>query len=97
MKRDAAIAILSGCAPELRKKFGITELSLFGSVARDEARETSDIDVLVSFAVTPSFTAFMDLKYELEERLGARVDLVTRAGLKPRVRPHVEREALRVA
>lgn len=97
MKRDAATAILSGCAAELREKFGITELSLFGSIARDEASETSHIDLLVSFAVTPSFTAFMDLKYELEERLGARVDLVTRAGLKPRVRPHVEREALRVA
>jgi predicted nucleotidyltransferase len=97
MKRDAAISILSGCAGELRDRFGVTELSLFGSVARDEACDTSDVDVLVSFAVTPSFTAFMDLKHELEERLGTRVDLVTRAALKPRVRPHVEREALRVA
>lgn len=97
MKREAAISILSRCAAELREKFGVTELSLFGSVARDEAGETSDVDVLVSFAVAPSFTAFMDLKHELEERLGTRVDLVTRAGLKPRVRPHVEREALRVA
>jgi predicted nucleotidyltransferase len=97
MKRDAAVSILSGCAAELRDKFGVTELCLFGSVARDEARDTSDVDVLVSFAVSPSFTAFMDLKHELEQRLGARVDLVTRAGLKPRLRPHVEREALRVA
>jgi predicted nucleotidyltransferase len=39
----------------------------------------------------------MDLKFELEKQLGRRVDLVTRAGLKARVRPNVEREALRVA
>ena len=39
----------------------------------------------------------MELKFELEDRLGKRVDLVTRSGLTPRVRPYVEREALRVA
>ena len=50
MKRDAAVSILSGCAAELRDKFGVAELSLFGSVARDEAGDTSDVDVLVSFA-----------------------------------------------
>ena len=97
MKRDAALSILSGCADELRRKYGISELSLFGSVARDEAGDTSDVDVLVAFERAPSFTTFMELKFELEERLGARVDLVTRSGLKPRVRAHVEREVLRVA
>lgn len=97
MKRDQAMAILSACAAELRRKYGIGELSLFGSVARDEASAASDVDILVSFERAPSFTSFMDLKFELEERLGTRVDLVTRSGLKPRVRPHVLREALRVA
>jgi uncharacterized protein len=97
MKREAAVAILRACAAELRRRFGIGELSLFGSVARDEAGEASDVDVLVSYEQPPSFTEFMELKECLEQRLGARVDLVTRAGLKARVRPHVEREALRVA
>lgn len=97
MKRDEAMAVLSRCAPELRERFGIVELGLFGSVARDEATEASDVDLIVTFAKTPSFTTFMELKHTLEEELGARVDLVTRAGLRPRVRPHVEREVLRVA
>jgi uncharacterized protein len=97
MRREPAVRILSQCADELRARFGISELVLFGSVARDEARDDSDVDVMVSFAQTPSFTAFMELKDYLEHRLGTRVDLVTRAGLKPRVRPYVEREALRVA
>ncbi|MDB4987860.1 MAG: polymerase, beta domain protein region [Myxococcaceae bacterium] len=97
MKRADAIETLTGCAPELRARYGVSELFLFGSVARDEARDDSDVDVVVSFFNTPSFTGFLELKEFLEQRLGARVDLVTRAGLKPRVRPHVEREALRVA
>jgi uncharacterized protein len=97
MQRERAISILRACAPELRARFGVVELAIFGSVARDEARADSDVDVLVTFDRAPSFTAFMDLKFFLEEQLGAKVDLVTRAGLKPRVRPRVEREALRVA
>jgi hypothetical protein len=97
VKRANAIKTLTECAAELRTRFGASELSLFGSVARDEARGDSDVDVMVSFFSTPSFTSFMELKECLELRLGARVDPVTRAGLKARVRPHVEREALRVA
>ncbi|MEY4511266.1 MAG: hypothetical protein RLZZ450_3388 [Pseudomonadota bacterium] len=97
MKRADAIKTLTECAAELRTRFGVSELLLFGSVARDEARGHSDVDVMVSFLSTPSFTSFMELKDHLEQRLDARVDLVTRAGLKARVRPHVEREALRVA
>lgn len=97
MKRVEAVRILSACAHELHARFGVSELSIFGSVARDDAREDSDVDVMVSFSSTPSFTSFMALKEFLQTQLGARVDLVTRAGLKPRVRPHVEREALRVA
>ena len=97
MKRADAVHVLTECAAELRTRFGVSELSLFGSVARDEARGDSDVDVMVSFINTPSFTSFMELKDYLEERLGKRVDLVTRAGLKARVRPDVEREALRVA
>jgi uncharacterized protein len=97
VKRADAVKTFTECAAELRTRFGVSELSLFGSVARDEARDDSDVDVMVSFVSTPSFTSFMELKECLEQRLGARVDLVTRAGLKARVRPHVEREALRVA
>ena len=97
MKREHALQLLSGCVDELRIRYGISELALFGSVARDEAREDSDVDIMVSFSETPTFTSFMELKDDLEQRLKARVDLVTRTGLKPRIRPQVEREALRVA
>ncbi len=76
---------------------GVRSLSLFGSVARDEATAESDVDILVDFGEPASFDAYMDLKFYLEGLLGARVDLVTERGLKPGVRPYVQRDAIRVA
>lgn len=76
---------------------GVRSLSLFGSVARDEATAESDVDILVDFGEPASFDAYMDLKFYLEELLGIRVDLVTERGLKPGVRPYVKRDAIRVA
>ncbi len=76
---------------------GVSSLFLFGSVARDEARGDSDVDLLVEFAQQPTFRGYMDLKFFLEDLLGHPVDLVTRSGLRPRVLPAVEREAIRVA
>ncbi|MDR3672336.1 MAG: nucleotidyltransferase family protein [Holophaga sp.] len=76
---------------------GVGELYLFGSVARDEARDDSDVDLLVEFTGPPSFDRFMDLKFFLEDALGIPVDLVTRRALKRILRTEIEREAVRVA
>ncbi|MFO8072579.1 MAG: nucleotidyltransferase family protein [Polyangia bacterium] len=75
----------------------MSRLAVFGSVARGSDREGSDIDILVEFDRAPGFDAFMDLKYYLEDLLGVPVDLVTRKALRPRIRKHVEREAIDVA
>jgi len=77
-------------------RFGVKSLALFGSVVRDEARPTSDVDLLVEFEGRATFDRYMDLKFYLEQLLGCRVDLVTRKALKPRLRPMVEKEALYV-
>lgn len=77
--------------------FYVASLRLLGSVARDEATPESDIDLLVSFDQTPTFSRYMRLRILLEDLLGAPVDLVTEAGLRDRVRPLVEREAIRLA
>jgi hypothetical protein len=76
---------------------GVKSLSLFGSVARDEATAQSDVDILVDFGEPASFDLYMDLKFYLEELLATRVDLVTDRGLKPRARPFVQQDAIRVA
>jgi hypothetical protein len=71
--------------------------SLFGSVVRGEASEASDVDVLVDFVGPATFDGYMGLKFFLEDTLCVRVDLVTRAALKPRLRAGIEAEAQRVA
>ena len=96
MRRDEVLAILQAHREDLRR-LGVRSLSLFGSMARDEARPDSDIDLLVEFADPATFDAFMDLKFYLEDLLGRRIDLVTSKALKPRIRPSVEREAILVA
>ena len=66
-------------------------------MARDEAGPESDLDLLVEFEGQATFDLYKGLKLFLEDILGCRVDLVMRKALRPRMRPLVEREAVRVA
>ncbi len=97
VERALAFARLAELMPAARERFGVRDLSVFGSVARDEASDQSDLDVLVDFVGTATFDGYMGLKLFLEDSLGVKVDLVTRAALKPRLRARVEAEARRVA
>jgi hypothetical protein len=87
---------LEECKIDL-ERLGVSSLSVFGSVARDEATLESDIDVLVEFGGSATLARYVELKALLEQRLGRRVDLVTRGGLRDRIRPSVEKDAVRVA
>lgn len=95
MRKDEILRLLSERRSDL-ERFKVKSLAIFGSVARDEAREDSDVDILVEFAETPGFIQLIDLKFFLEDLLGCRVDLATRDALKPRLRTRVEREAIYV-
>jgi uncharacterized protein len=96
MTREEIITVLKDRLGEIRRRFAVRSISLFGSVVRGEARQDSDIDVLVVFEGKPTFDAFMDLKFYLEDLLGARVDLVTENALRPQVRRAIEGELLDV-
>jgi predicted nucleotidyltransferase len=96
MRREDALRILRDHLTELRA-MGVRSLSLFGSVAREQASETSDVDVLVELDRPATFDGFMDLKLRLEGWLGTRVDLVTLKSLRQRLRARIEAEAIRVA
>jgi hypothetical protein len=74
MKQEAALKILREHKRELEEKYGVTRLGIFGSVARDEATDSSDVDVVVEMA--PDLFGRVSLKKELETILGAKVDLV---------------------
>lgn len=78
-------------------RLGVRSLALFGSAARGTLGEESDVDMLVEFGGPARFDPYMELKQLLEETLGRRVDLVTPAALKPRLRARIETELLRVA
>lgn len=76
--------------------FKVKTLALFGSVARDEANEASDLDFLVEFEGTATFDRYMDLKFFLEDLFGKPVDLVTKRSLKPQIAASVLAEAINV-
>jgi hypothetical protein len=97
MRRDDVLERLSLRRDELRTRFGVGSIALFGSYARDEARPESDVDLLVEFERTPTFLSYMELIEFLEQLFGTRVDIATPNKLKPRARPYVERELIRVA
>ena len=76
---------------------GVKSLAVFGSIARNEASHSSDVDILVTFTHSPTFDQYIETKFYLEDLLGCKVDLVMQDGLKPLVRSEVEKEAVHVA
>ena len=83
-------------AEDIRQRFSVKAMSLFGSTARDQAVGDSDIDVLVAFDGPATSERYFGVLFYLEDLLGRPVDLVTEKALRPERRPHVEREAVRV-
>jgi len=96
MNRDQVLSELRRHRQEIEQRFAIKHLSVFGSAARDELRDDSDIDVLVEFKGKATFDGYMDLKFYLETILSRQVDLVTQDAVKPRMRPMIEQEAIHV-
>ena len=94
MRRQETLTLLASHQNAL-KEFGVKSLMLFGSVARDEARIDSDVDLLVEFDRPIGLFAFVRLKRYLEEILGSSVDLGTPDSLKPDLQEPVFREAIR--
>jgi uncharacterized protein len=97
MNRAMILTLLNQHRDEFLNRFGAKHLALFGSAARDELRDDSDIDVLVEFDGPATFDGYMDLKFYLEALVARPVDLVTRDAVKPRMRPIIERDLIDVA
>ena len=87
--------ILSQLKPELKQKYFVNSIGLFGSVVRDDFNEKSDIDIIVDFS-KPIGIEFIDLADYIESKLRKRVDLVSRNGVKPKYFHQIESEIIYV-
>jgi hypothetical protein len=91
LTREKILKELAGNETRIRD-LGVRRIGLFGSFARDEASEESDIDILVEFADGPrSFDTYMDLKFFLEDLFRRKVDLALCDTIKPALRQYILR------
>lgn len=91
--REEILGQLNQRSQEFKEKFSVRSIGLFGSLARNEADNTSDVDILVDFA-EPTFDHYMDLKFYLEGLFGREVDLVTADTVKPRIKNAINKEVI---
>ncbi len=96
MNRNEVLVTLRAHKEILTQLYGVNELTLFGSVARDQARDESDVDILVDFDGPVHWQRYFGAQFYLEDLLGRQVDLATDKDLRPEVRPYVEKEAINV-
>ena len=94
MEKDECIKLLRKNMTILKNKYGITSLSLFGSTARGEQKEGSDIDLFVD-TETPNPFLLMDAKEFLENKTGTSVDIVrNHQNLNPRLRKRIMKDGI---
>ena len=86
-------SIFASHRQELKERYKVAEIGIFGSYLRREQKKTSDLDLLVEFDEPVSFFDFIRLENELTKLLGIKVDLVMKESLKPRLRERVIKEA----
>ena len=91
MRRDEALEILRNQKPILQERFGVSRIGIFGSVARDEAKDDSDVDVVVD--MTPDLFLMVHVKELLEEAFHTPVDVIRyREQINPLLKKRIDRE-----
>jgi len=87
------IGILRKRDGEIKERFHVKRIGLFGSFARGDEKETSDVDIMVEFE-QPTFDNFIKLAFFLEDLLGRKVELITPDSLSPYIAPYVKDEVV---
>lgn len=93
---EAIKRTLSGHKAELRKKFKVKNIGVFGSYVRGEQKWSSDVDVLVEFEEPVGLFEFMKLENYLSDLLGVKVDLVSKKALKPHIGERILEEVIMI-
>jgi predicted nucleotidyltransferase len=97
MKRiDQIRNLLSELKPELREKYGVTEIGVFGSYVRGEQTEESDLDILVDYSVDLSLLQIVGLENYLSDSLNQKVDLIPKSCLRPELKDIILNEVVLV-
>ena len=96
MDRVSVLEVLASTKSALTERFGVTSLALFGSTARNMAREDSDIDILVGFDGPATPERYFGVQFFLEDAIGRPIDLVTEKALRKELRASIVRDAIRV-
>jgi uncharacterized protein len=94
--RNQIANILNQHKELFKKNYNVEDLGVFGSFARGDNAQTSDIDILVRFSQPLGFFKFIELENYLKKLLGRKVDLVTEKALKPAIKNDVLREVMYV-
>jgi len=89
-------AILEAHKEELKERYHVKELGIFGSYVRGEAGEGSDIDILVEFDVVPGLLKFIELEEHLSELLGVKVDLVRKKSVREELKESILEEVVMI-
>jgi uncharacterized protein len=95
-QREQILDTLEELKEEIGKHYKVRHMGLFGSFARSEASEASDVDIFVEFEEGADLLDLVALGDFLEEKLGRKVDLATKNSLRPEIRDRVIREVTMV-
>ncbi|HOJ96402.1 MAG TPA: nucleotidyltransferase family protein [Methanospirillum sp.] len=94
-KRDVILSILKRESHNLKDRFGVLKVGLFGSVVRDEAGERSDIDLLIEFDPEwVTYKKYLDLELYLQSLFPRKVEIVTTDGVSPYILPYISQEVI---
>ena len=96
MNRDEILDLLREHKPALAERFGLTRLALFGSFAKDQATDHSDVDIVVEFDTSPDWKTYFGAVSYLEDILGRPVEMATISEVRKEIRRIVERGAVNV-
>lgn len=95
--KDELLAVLKSCRQGLAERFGVIDLAVFGSYAKEQQRRRSDVDILVELERThKTFDNYMELKFYLARVVGGKVDLVIKDSVREELKARIFSEAVHV-
>ncbi len=96
MKNEKIIKAIAKKIIPILKKNDVAKAGIFGSYARGEAKKSSDVDILIKYKKRKSLFDFVHLKFELEEELKKKVDLLTYNSVHPLLRENILQEEIKI-